>query len=71
MAMDIGRREFIAALGGTACAWPLTVRAQQSSMPVIGFLNAASAKDYARPLSAFLKGVREADYIDGQNVKIE
>ena len=48
------RREFIAGLSG-ALASPLTTRAQQSAMPVIGFLNAASPQSYARPLAAFLK----------------
>jgi hypothetical protein len=52
------RREFIALLGG-AVAWPLTTWAQQPTMPVIGFINAASPKEYARPLSAFLKGLGE------------
>src|SRR5262249_59595277 len=55
MTVTIGRRELLAALGGAVVAWPLAAHAQQPAMPVIGFVNPASAQSFARPLSAFLK----------------
>ena len=69
--MDMRRRDLIAALGGAAVAWPLAAYAQQSAMPVVGFLNPASPQSYPRPLAAFLKGLAEAGYIDGQNITIQ
>ncbi|HEY6699260.1 MAG TPA: ABC transporter substrate-binding protein [Pseudolabrys sp.] len=65
------RREFIKAIAGSAVAWPLAAKAQQPTMPVVGFINAAAAQDYKRQLAAFLKGLGETGYIEGHNVTIE
>ncbi len=70
---DMRRREFIALLGGAAAAWPLAVRAQQSSDggPLIGILSPLSAGTATRNIEGFRAGLRELGYFEGRNVTLE
>lgn len=63
------RREFFALAGGAVAVWPLSVRAQ--APPVIGFLGGASSDRYVVRMDAFQKGLKDAGYVEAQNVTIE
>jgi putative ABC transport system substrate-binding protein len=65
------RREFITLLGGAVCVWPLVAQAQQPTMPVIGYLNAASREANAHLVAAFKSSLADAGYVEGQNVETQ
>src|SRR5262245_37694939 len=71
MASYIGRRKFLAALGGAAAAWPLSARAQQPAMPVIGWLGGGTAASQRAWVDAFVRRLGELGWIEGRTVAIE
>ncbi len=68
---DMRRREFIGLFASAAAAWPLAARAQQPALPVIGFLDPRSPHTLVDQLRLFRQGLKDAGYVEGQNVAIE
>jgi hypothetical protein len=62
MAIDIGRRQFITALGSTTAAWPLAARARQRAMPVVGFPNSGQADAFEDRAAGLYRGLKEAAF---------
>jgi putative tryptophan/tyrosine transport system substrate-binding protein len=67
----MNRRAFITVIGGAAAAWPLTARAQQAPLPVIGFISSRSPEDSPHMIEAFRRGLKEGGFVEGENVTIE
>src|SRR5262245_1882125 len=65
------RRDFITLLGCAAAAWPLATRAQQATMPVVGFFRSTPSAPFMHLVAAFQQGLRDEGFIEGQNVSIE
>src|SRR3974377_2163520 len=65
------RREFITLVGGAAASWPLAARAQQSALPLIGYLSSRTAETDVPMLAAFREGLGAVGYVEGRNVAIE
>ena len=70
LGVDMRRPESITLVGGAA-VWPVVARAQQPAMPVIGFLNGAAQEQVAGFVAAFVEGLKESGYVEGQNVLLE
>jgi putative ABC transport system substrate-binding protein len=65
------RRDFIKVVAGSAMTWPLAARAQQSALPIVGFLRSTTFADVPQWVAAFRHGLKEAGFVEGQNVAIE
>jgi len=67
----VRRRDFITVLGGVAAAWPVAVRAQQSALPIVGFVSGSSREMGSERAAAFRRGLGESGFVEGQNVAVE